>query len=423
MHYYWLQILKPTRQQICASLFLFHFMETEISSCSVNVPAQASDSNSNYDELFMQHHLLFAQSLKDLKNIRRQLYSAADYFESSYNRDDNNTNKQLAVESVKDYVTNALVSSVDHLGSVAYKVNSFLDDKVNEISETNLRFSCIEQRLRVCREFIDQGGIRQQSLVIETPKYHKRYIIPVQPTLDANNSKTEWNPSLFLEHHFHQSTHATMVKPDTTKLFRKRIPRPPSASSSSGPGNFLFTRAPSNKVLTKRGVSPLGFSLKRSESVANRSISPNSSNNIQRFPSVPQRSSSLSIHPETPKTSKELEQYSNRSKSLIKTLLRYSSPRRMRNKNWFGTITENKRIHHVGAEAQAPSIHLFFLWNSLIYFTNVKRSIYLPHKFLTSQLFILQYMAFVHNILRPAQYSSQTTEPTLFDYVTFGSKE
>ena len=52
------------------------------------------------------------------------------------------------VETLKDYATKALISSVDHLGSVAFKVNTFLDDKVNEFSDTKVRFSNIEHVLK-----------------------------------------------------------------------------------------------------------------------------------------------------------------------------------------------------------------------------------------------------------------------------------
>lgn len=49
------------------------------------------------------------------------------------------------VETLKDYAIKALVNTVDHLGSVTYKVNDLLDEKVNEVSGTELRVSCIEQ--------------------------------------------------------------------------------------------------------------------------------------------------------------------------------------------------------------------------------------------------------------------------------------
>jgi hypothetical protein len=49
------------------------------------------------------------------------------------------------VETLKDYAIKALVNTVDHLGSVTYKVNDLLDEKVDEVSGTDLRVSCIEQ--------------------------------------------------------------------------------------------------------------------------------------------------------------------------------------------------------------------------------------------------------------------------------------
>lgn len=49
------------------------------------------------------------------------------------------------VETLKDYAIKALVNTVDHLGSVSYKVNDLLDEKVDEVSGTELRVSCIEQ--------------------------------------------------------------------------------------------------------------------------------------------------------------------------------------------------------------------------------------------------------------------------------------
>ncbi|XP_017235792.1 protein ABIL2 isoform X2 [Daucus carota subsp. sativus] len=297
-------------------------MERGTSLFSANVAQQSS----NYDELFMQQHILFTDSLKDLKNIRKQLYSAAEYFESSYERDDD---KQLVVETVKDYATKALISSVDHLGSVAFKVTTFLDDKVTEFSDTKVRFSNIEQRLRICQEFTEQVGVRRQTLVVETPKHHKRYIFPAKPTSDSNGEPEliKNSPGLSLDEGSNKSVQPNLVRPDAQII--RGISRPLSASPGSA--NFSFTRAASRKVSDTRGVSPLRFSLKRAESVADRSRSPNpANNNIQQHFPVPQRSSSMLIHTEDKGTSKAIVQY-RKSKSLFKTLLRYTSPRRVRN--------------------------------------------------------------------------------------------
>lgn len=48
-------------------------------------------------------------------------------------------------ETLKDYAIKALVNTVDHLGSVAYKVNNFLDEKMGGICGMQLRLSCLEQ--------------------------------------------------------------------------------------------------------------------------------------------------------------------------------------------------------------------------------------------------------------------------------------
>ncbi|KAM7491504.1 hypothetical protein LguiA_034425 [Lonicera macranthoides] len=288
---------------------------SEALSCSSAAAAvkNGAQQTSNYDELFMHRRLLFSDSLKDLKNLRKQLYSAAEYFESSYHKDDYN---QLVVETLKDYVTKALISTVDHLGSVAFKVNSFVDEKVDEVSATKLRVSCIEKRLQTCQEYIDRGGLSQQSLVIKTPKYHKQYIIPGE-TMDAI-VKTEFiynNHSSRPEDHSHRPKNAfqaTTLKPPPPSLLRKGNSTQPSPKSSSSPGTFSFTRV----TPEKRTVSPCRFPLKRSESVTNRSISPNFSNSRSRYSSEPRRAVSLNINPE-----REIEHYSKKSKSLLKALL------------------------------------------------------------------------------------------------------
>ncbi|KAH7550094.1 hypothetical protein JRO89_XS13G0134200 [Xanthoceras sorbifolium] len=110
---------------------------------------------SNHDELFMQQSLIFSDTLKDLKSLRKQLYSAAEFFEVSYIKQDQ---KQIVVETSKDYAIKALINTVDHLGSVAYKINSLLDEKIGEVSETELRFTSLEKkftRIRAVEETED----------------------------------------------------------------------------------------------------------------------------------------------------------------------------------------------------------------------------------------------------------------------------
>lgn len=48
------------------------------------------------------------------------------------------------------------MNTVDHLGSVTYKVNDLLDEKVHEVSGTEFLVSCIEQ---VCLDFSSVGAV------------------------------------------------------------------------------------------------------------------------------------------------------------------------------------------------------------------------------------------------------------------------
>nr|DAD17942.1 TPA_asm: hypothetical protein HUJ06_019405 [Nelumbo nucifera] len=279
-------------------------METMSSSSSLSVAQEAS----TYDELSMQQSLLFSDSLKDLKNLRTQLYSAAEYFELSYTNDDQ---KQIVVETLKDYAIKALVNTVDHLGSVTYKVNGLLDEKVVEVSGTELRVSCIEQ------------GRAQQSLVIMTPKYHKRYILPVGETMCGSGHTVMKYQGCNLDdednwHQFKNAVRATIRETPRSSVRKGRSPSP-SPRLSQRPGTFSFTE--------KRTLSPYrpSFPLLRSGSVSSRPTTPVSSRpstpvSRQRYPSEPRKSASMRLHAEK-ESPKDIEQYPSKSKRLLKALL------------------------------------------------------------------------------------------------------
>ncbi|URE17300.1 hypothetical protein MUK42_14064 [Musa troglodytarum] len=102
-----------------------------------------------------------------LRNMRSQLYSAAEYFELSNMNDDG---KEMVMRSLKDYAVKAIANAVDHLGSVSYKVDNLLDYEVDEASVATFEVSCIDQRLRTWQTHIDHEGLSQQSLLIKPPK-------------------------------------------------------------------------------------------------------------------------------------------------------------------------------------------------------------------------------------------------------------
>ncbi|KAF7137234.1 hypothetical protein RHSIM_Rhsim07G0080900 [Rhododendron simsii] len=295
---------------------------TKASSCSITAPEEAS----NFDELLMRQGLTFADNLKELKNLSTQLYSAAEHFELSYSREHR---KQLVVETAKEYVTNAIVNTVDHLGSVAYKVTNFLDEKVDEFSGTELQFSCMEQRLQVCQELSSRVGGSQHSLQTKTPTCHKRYIIP-----DVRATRVEPNSSLFRKGHSslqpsslgtfsfskivsdkELDVRAKRVEPDSSS-FRKGN----SSLQPCGPGAFSFSKIVSEKELARRTDSPQYFQLKRSGTLVRNSIISTNSNAKQPYPGELRRSASVSTAHGGRSMTRDIQPHSKKSKPLFKAL-------------------------------------------------------------------------------------------------------
>ncbi|KAG6412630.1 hypothetical protein SASPL_125313 [Salvia splendens] len=287
-------------------------METMTAAASMKFPREPA----NYDEISMQQSMLFSDSLKDLKNLRKQLYSAAEYFELSYTNDHQ---KHVVVNTLKDYAIKALVNTVDHLGSVTFKVNDLLDENIDEVSGTELRVSCLEQRLRTCHDYINRevgetmnGGLRAKS------KYQGCSV----------DKGDEW-------HQFRSAIRATIQEapPSIASKGRSSSPTPRFVQQ---PGNFAFSKSMPKKDLERRTVSPHRFPLLRSGSLSSkptapkssrpttpnqsRPTTPNLSSGRQPFISDPRKSASMRIRvgKESPK---EFEQIPSKSKRLLKALL------------------------------------------------------------------------------------------------------
>lgn len=304
-----------------------------VPSLALTVPPKPK----NFEEVAMQQTLIFSDSLKDLKNLRTQLYSAAEYFELS---DDDQ--KRQVMESLKDYGVKALVNTVDHLGSVTYKVNDLLDKKIDQASVTELRLSCLEQRLQTCQKYAKSSGLSDQSLEINAPKYHKRYILPVGETmLTANNSKRFRGHFLDDDddwHHLRNAVRATILESPAPALRKEQTPSPslsPSPLLSLRPlqraQTFMFPGGTPNRELDKQTTSPHRFPLLRFGTFSSRPTTPNSRatspNSISR-PTTPNLSLEKRRYASEPRKTvlekenkKELEHYPSKSKRLFKALL------------------------------------------------------------------------------------------------------
>ncbi|KAL9282016.1 putative ABI family protein [Arabidopsis thaliana] len=213
--------------------------------------------SSNHDELFMKQTLQFSETLKDLKNLRKQLYSAAEYFETSYGKEEH---KETVIETLKEYAAKAVVNTVDHLGSVSDKFNSFLSDNSTHFSTTHLRLSSLEQRMRLCRDYMGKSGTHQHLLLFQYPRHHKRYFFPQQGRGTSFSAGDD-------SHRFTSAVRSTILEnlPNTARKANKT-------------GSFSF--APivhnniNNRTPNKRSNSPMRFPLLRSGSLLKRSSSP-----------------------------------------------------------------------------------------------------------------------------------------------------
>ncbi|KAL8539977.1 hypothetical protein ACS0TY_001544 [Phlomoides rotata] len=244
------------------------------------------------DEIFMQ----FGDSLKGLRNLRKQLYSAADCFESSYNR---HNHKQLVVETSREYVIKALVSTVDHLGSTANKLNKFLDEKATQFSATNFQLSLIHQRLSTIQGL---SGVSHNMFKIQHTNYHKHHLLSAETLESEILSRQIINKR------------ATSKQMDRPSLMKKESRK----ALSPSPTRFSFT---TQKGPERRSVSPLRY---LTGSVIKRSVSPTPSLNKWRIASEPRRavSAGRKRHDSTVRTTKETEEsYTKRSKHLFKALL------------------------------------------------------------------------------------------------------
>ncbi|URE16034.1 hypothetical protein MUK42_13094 [Musa troglodytarum] len=128
-----------------------------------------------FDEVSLERSKGFVQALQELKNLRPQLYSAAEYCEKSYLRSEQ---KQMVVDNLKEYGVRALVNVVDHLGTVAYKLTDLFEQQSSDIATVEQKISCLCQQILSCQAFTAEECLRQHQLFAATPKHRKHYTLP-----------------------------------------------------------------------------------------------------------------------------------------------------------------------------------------------------------------------------------------------------
>ncbi|KAK6141056.1 hypothetical protein DH2020_025193 [Rehmannia glutinosa] len=104
--------------------------------------ARAENHSMRFEDVSMERSKSFVTALQELKNLRPQLYSAAEYCEKSYLHSEQ---KQMVLDNLKDYAVRALVNAIDHLGTVAYKLSDILEQQTLDVSSMELKVTCLNQ--------------------------------------------------------------------------------------------------------------------------------------------------------------------------------------------------------------------------------------------------------------------------------------
>ncbi|WVZ70089.1 hypothetical protein U9M48_018786 [Paspalum notatum var. saurae] len=286
-------------------------------------------SSSTLEEAQMQETLIFSETIKDLKTLRSQLYSAAEYFEIAYMREEE---KKPVMSNLKEYAVKALVNTVDHLGSISFKISSLIDQRLDEVGDANLRVSCIQQRTQVSQACMDREGISQQSLVITAPKYHKRYILPAGdqsmpsavPNFREMNKVT--NRAAQMHQLFTAQPKAKEKQPSFSKLrSNSRTPslRARSASPAQRSHSVPTSEAaiPSNKDKRSNSPIPLTTPLTRSVSLTKKaSLLKTSSVRVQTM-SQPKKLAPLRSQADRSNDTKDGEHTPKKSRKFLKSIL------------------------------------------------------------------------------------------------------
>ncbi|CAN1138966.1 Protein ABIL2 [Linum perenne] len=283
----------------------------EINSSSSSYGAATSD------EHLMLQKTLFSATLKELKSLREQLYSAAEQFEESYNKEDH---KPMVIETCKDYTIKALINTVDHLGSVAFKLNSYIDHTTCEVASMDLRVYTMDQ----IPSF--QTVVVTLEMLIFCEVHNKFFCSAEEDGTAAHSRRSCSSLEIDFHHYHHSETHdvqretsgspSSFLREGYSQLaypqaFSRRATLPFSWSSSSTSTNRSSTESPQQYQLLRSGSL-----------LVKRSMSPNYANGgKQQNPLPPRRLLSRSEHSGGGGRRDENEHHSSRSKRLFKSLV------------------------------------------------------------------------------------------------------
>ncbi|GAB4839224.1 hypothetical protein Ancab_028752 [Ancistrocladus abbreviatus] len=114
----------------------------------------------------------FLKSLQELRQLRSQIHYAADYCEMAFFKA---KDKKEVMDNTKEYICRAVVTVVDHVGTVSANINSRLKNS-DKVAETELRINCLKQKLLSCEYYNHNHGLTRIHWKMDFPRCYPRYI-------------------------------------------------------------------------------------------------------------------------------------------------------------------------------------------------------------------------------------------------------
>ncbi|XP_055801949.1 probable protein ABIL5 [Solanum dulcamara] len=142
-----------------------------------------NSSPQKYTEAETDDSTKFNNSLQELKDLCSQLHHAADYCEKAFVKAEE---KRAVVENTKEYLCRAVVTVVDHLGSVSAKLECKIST-IDTASETELQIDGLTQRLATCQQYSNKLALTRLCWNTDIATFHRRYISP--PIQDLRRMK------------------------------------------------------------------------------------------------------------------------------------------------------------------------------------------------------------------------------------------
>ncbi|KAJ8484000.1 hypothetical protein OPV22_016485 [Ensete ventricosum] len=124
----------------------------------------------------------FHNALLELKDLRSQLYHAADYCETAFSKAEQ---KKMILEGTKSYICEAIVAVVDHLGNVSSKLEQSLLANT-AVGQTEQRIDCLKQRLLTCQQYAVSLELSSMQLSLKFPRHHEHYVSPVTQHIEKS---------------------------------------------------------------------------------------------------------------------------------------------------------------------------------------------------------------------------------------------